>query len=521
MSETWVAAALTIGTAPIACGITLYRMLRESDIMDVPGRDEHLKQLEAVIENAPIVLFALDDEGTFTLSEGRGLESLGLESGEVVGESAFDVYEGFDEVLEMAERALSGEEFSTTVPVGDRMFDVWYQPTFDDDGELIRTTGVALDVTDRVRHEQRLERLNEASRQLATAETPQEIADVAVAIAEEVIDQPLTAVWSYDSEDDCLRPMAATNSAATFASGQEETVGPIESGTFEMDVYRGDEAVLIDDYQSLEAAAHPETPLRTVLFVPLGDHGLLSVGFATVTKLDRSTRDLIEILARDAAAALDRADREHELARKNERLEEFARVISHDLRNPLNLIDGHVTLARDDEDVDEHLDAIERAVDRMDRLIENLLALAREGRTVGEPMPIELSSVASSAWSAVATETANLEIAGDTRAIMADRDRTQQLFENLFRNAVEHGGADVTVRVGSTADGFFVEDDGDGLPDQNPQQLFELGYSSTDGGTGIGLAIVDEIAQGHGWTVAATESPAGGARFEFAGVDEP
>ena len=489
--------------------------------MDDERRTDHYRQLEVIVENAPIVLFAVDADGVFELSEGRSLGSLGLKEGEVVGESVYDVYEGNEEVLANVDRALDGEEFGTTVELGGRVFDVWYRPTVDDEGELVRTTGVAIDVTERTRHEERLERLNGASRQLSTAESPEEIASVAVEIAVDVLDHPLTAVWTYDADEECLQPLAATDSAEAFSRGDNGAIDPIPDGTFEMDVFKRGESVLVEDYQTLDTPAAPDTPLRTTLFVPLGEHGLLSVGFSEPTEIDHSTRDLVEILARDAVAALDRAERERELARKNERLEEFARVISHDLRNPLNLIHGHVTLARDADDPSDHFDSVELAVDRMDQLIENLLTLAREGRVVGEPMPIDLASVASSAWSAVDTKSAELDVPNPAPPVMADRERLQQLLENLVRNAVEHGGPDVTVRIGPADGGFFVEDDGAGLDAADPAELFELGHSSTDGGTGIGLAIVREIAEGHGWHVTATESPDGGARFEFTDVDQP
>jgi signal transduction histidine kinase len=85
---------------------------------------------------------------------------------------------------------------------------------------------------------------------------------------------------------------------------------------------------------------------------------------------------------------------------------------------------------------------------------------------------------------------------------------------------VEHGGSDVTVRVGTLDDrpGFYVEDDGPGIPEEVREEVFDRGVTTDDDGTGFGLAIVREIAEAHGWTVRATESDAGGARFEFTGV---
>ncbi|MFB6078318.1 MAG: sensor histidine kinase, partial [Halarchaeum sp.] len=105
--------------------------------------------------------------------------------------------------------------------------------------------------------------------------------------------------------------------------------------------------------------------------------------------------------------------------------------------------------------------------------------------------------------------------------VLADPSRLGQLFENLFRNAVEHGGDDVTVTVGDLDDGFYVEDDGPGIPADEREVVFEPGYSNEADGTGLGLAIVEQTAAGHDWTLTVSESSAGGARFEITGVESP
>ncbi|MFC6973842.1 sensor histidine kinase [Halomicroarcula sp. GCM10025709] len=87
----------------------------------------------------------------------------------------------------------------------------------------------------------------------------------------------------------------------------------------------------------------------------------------------------------------------------------------------------------------------------------------------------------------------------------------------MFRNALEHGsdGALVTVGPLDGAEGFYVADDGPGVPESEREQVFERGYTTSSRGTGFGLTIVEDIAHAHGWSVALTESEAGGARFEF------
>jgi len=114
---------------------------------------------------------------------------------------------------------------------------------------------------------------------------------------------------------------------------------------------------------------------------------------------------------------------------------------------------------------------------------------------------------------------ASLEIDID-RTVDADPGRLRQLFENLFRNAVEQRDGDVTIRGGQIADGFSVADDGPGIPADAEETVFEPGDSSADDGTGFGLAIVESIATAHGWESSVVESAAGGARFEITGIGQ-
>ena len=209
----------------------------------------------------------------------------------------------------------------------------------------------------------------------------------------------------------------------------------------------------------------------------------------------------------------ERKAREERLAQKNEQLEQFTSVVSHDLRNPLNVAEGRLTLAREECD-SPHLEAVERAHDRMQVLIEDLLTLAREDDTAADTTPVSLADAAEESWAGV--ETADASLATDIdRTIEADAGRLKQLLENLIRNAVEHGGDDVTVTIGELPDGFYVEDDGPGIPAADRDDVFEPGYSTNDAGTGFGLSIVKQVVEAHNWVLHVTEGPDGGARFEI------
>ncbi len=208
--------------------------------------------------------------------------------------------------------------------------------------------------------------------------------------------------------------------------------------------------------------------------------------------------------------------RERELERQNERLDQFASVVSHDLRNPLSVARGRLDLARMTGEA-SHFDAIERAHDRMDELINGLLALARRGELTDDPVSVDLEHVASTAWETVDTQDLQLEF-DDSAAIIADPERVRQLFENLFRNTNAHGETASTVTVGMCeTPGFYVEDDGRGIPEEVQNDILDEGFAASDM-TGLGLAIVDSIAEAHGWTLEIQDGAAGGARFEFQNV---
>ena len=230
----------------------------------------------------------------------------------------------------------------------------------------------------------------------------------------------------------------------------------------------------------------------------------------------------------------DRRLRERRLQAQNERLDEFASIVSHDLRNPLNVAVGYLGLARDGDGGDDSLERVDGALARMEALIDDLLALARSGRVIGETEPVSLETVVRAAWGNVPTDVATLSVE-EGRTVDADPARLAELLENLFRNSVEHGSAGtptrgasamvaeesvspdrhVNIRVGATQDGFFVEDDGPGLPPDKRDLVFERGYTTARTGTGFGLAIVREIVLAHGWEIEVTEGRDGGARFEI------
>jgi signal transduction histidine kinase len=291
--------------------------------------------------------------------------------------------------------------------------------------------------------------------------------------------------------------------------------------------YRAGETYLIDDLTESEAA-EPQGPYRSAISVPIGDHGIFQTVSEEVGAFDETDRELAELLVAHCTSALDRIERTEELRertrrleRQNERLDRFAGVVSHDLRNPLTTLEGYLRLARETGDP-EDFEKCEAAIERMRALTDDLLTLAREGSAVVTPEAVSLQAVAESSWKNVETNDATLEVTADL-TVEADPGRIKQVLENLFRNSVEHAGDAVAVRVGPlrAGGGFYVEDDGPGIPVDERETIFEPGMTTREGGTGFGLSIVRTIAEAHGWEtrLVANEVGASGARFEFTGVE--
>ena len=213
----------------------------------------------------------------------------------------------------------------------------------------------------------------------------------------------------------------------------------------------------------------------------------------------------------------DRYEYERELERQNERLDEFGSILSHDVKNLLTVASGHAELVERTGDL-SHLEPVEEAHARIEELADELLALARAGKTVEEDARVSLPAVIADAWEAMSTPEATLQGENVDVEFRADRARLTQAFENLFSNAVEHGGPDVTIRIGLEADCLYVADDGPGIDPAERDAVFEKGYTTSDDGTGYGLTIAETIVEAHGWDIDVTESRAGGARFEIAGI---
>ncbi|MBX0322973.1 response regulator [Halomicroarcula sp. F13] len=454
----------------------------------------------------------------------------------LVGRPVDDVVTGGSDVFE-AERAAgqTAHAVETTVRRGDgsTVIATVTACTVTWDGAAA-VVGIFQHTTESDTRERRLEALHEATREFMGCERRDTVAGIGVTAASEILGLDANAVHLVD-DDGHLEPVAAT-------AALRDLVGDLGSFTGDDSiawrVYESGEMTALSDVRDDPDVHNPDTPIRSELYLPLGDHGILIAASTVADAFDEQDVALGQVLAANMEAALDAVvrddelrERERELAAQNDRLERFASVVSHDLRNPLNVASGRLELVREECD-SEHLDAIDRSLRRMEALIEDLLMVAKTGEGVSDLEPVDVGAVVEECWATVETGAATLVVETDAR-ILADVTRFKQLLENLVRNAVEHssatgsaqsdddagGSGAVTVTVGDCPGGFYVADDGPGIPEADREKVFESGYSTRTDGTGFGLAIVEQIAGAHGWDVRVTESADGGARFEITGVE--
>ncbi|MBX0298220.1 sensor histidine kinase [Haloarcula nitratireducens] len=225
------------------------------------------------------------------------------------------------------------------------------------------------------------------------------------------------------------------------------------------------------------------------------------------------------ILFRRLSNLLVRRANTRTLIENTNRLDRFASMLAHELRNPVNI--GQIYSQQLSTEANATaVEYIGEAFDRLETMIDILLVLARGREAVSDPTTIQLADTTQAAWDVLDTKDATL-VTEVNAEIQADETYIQHFFRNLFKNAIEHGGADVTVTVGGLQSGFYVADNGTGISPAERETVFEAGYTtaSEHGGTGLGLAFVRELADIYDWEWTVTESNTGGARFEFTNVD--
>ncbi|HYL35316.1 MAG TPA: PAS domain S-box protein [Bryobacteraceae bacterium] len=476
--------------------------------------------LVSVASNLPIVLFAVDRAGVFILSEGQGLNALGLQPGQVVGQSIFDVCRNVPQILDNIRRALGGEAFSATVPVGGFAFETWYSPLRDASGNVIQVTGVAVDIARRIQAEQ----------QLRTSEERWHLA----------VRGNNDGLWDWNARTD----------EVFFSPRWKQMLGyqdqELENRTEEWERHVHPEDLARVQAELQKHLSHETDFYATEYRLRTKDGSykwVLARGQALWDEKGRAVRMVgshTDVTERKwAEEALKRAKDQAEMASRAK--SEFLANMSHEIRTPMNGVLGMIELVLETElspDQKEYLDTAKHSARSLLSLLNDILDLSKIEAGRMELLPATFSlrqSVEDTVRMLAVTARQkglelNVQVEPDApELVTGDPLRLRQIISNLVGNAIkftDHGCVTVGVKVEEQGAAnatlhFLVSDTGIGIPEEKQAWIFEP-FRQVDGsttrrheGSGLGLAICARLAElmgGRLWV----ESRAGqGSTFHF------
>ncbi len=477
-----------------------------------------------ILSHTSDYIMIVDDSGVVSYVSPVIERMMGFSPEEIIGMNAFELVhpDDMDPAAETFSRVVSNpaEEFVEEFRAKDKDGSwVWLEVRGKNLIEDTMIDGIlvdARDITKRKKYEDNLAILTESLPELFLSETQPKILDMGLDIAAEIAPAAEFVIYLVEADEQLVPVSASGSSENSMPTISLSSAGVLEEAMDTSNTTR------MDLRKKLDSTLASELPIDQGFGIPIEDRGVVLVSSNGTSSVTDEQLSLLELMSTTLASALNYLDwknrvesREEMVTAQNKRLEEFTSIVSHDLRNPLNIAQGRLELARE-EVTHEHLDAVDEAHSRMITLIDDLLALAKHGDAVIEPEPVDLERIAQLAWTEVGDTDVELIIEESVTELEADSTQLRQLFINLFQNAIEHGEEMNTITIGQLPTGFFVEDNGTGIPADERDKVFRAGYSTTSDGTGFGLRIVESVANAHNWDVSVKNGSDGGARFEIA-----
>lgn len=197
-----------------------------------------------------------------------------------------------------------------------------------------------------------------------------------------------------------------------------------------------------------------------------------------------------------------------------ESLDEFSGIVAHELRNSLSKAQGYLEMARSTHK-EQDFNEVQRAQRNMIETITDLLLVTKDGNV--EKEDINLKEVFEEVYDYSNYRQTSYEV--EDVSIKAGKSSLMRLLGNLISNSVEHNEGKVHIKIGilDEENGFYYEDNGEGILEENQEQALKRGYSTSDkdNSQGLGLYLMQQLADLNGWNVKLTESETGGARFEI------
>ena len=516
------------------------------DVTDQIAAEDALEtarlRLQTIIENAPLIMWSVDTNGVIGMSEGSALSLIGLKPGEIVGANVFDLYADNPQAIWGIRSALKGESVTATVPVGDLTFDSWFIPMTTGSNEIVGAIGVSLNVTERQKAEDVLRQIAEG----LSSSTGEEFYRSLIESIAESVGASAVFVGLIDESGESVTTLAAylygdfvENHSYDIAGTPSEMVIGSELFLYK----KGLQEEFPDDADLVRKG------IESYVGVPLfdsngGSLGLISVMFNSPIGDASALEALLPVYAARAAAEIERQRSEASMLRAKEEAEladraksEFLANMSHELRTPLNAIIGFSEMMRSgyagalEEQQKGYATDITNSGEHLLQIINDILDLSKieAGEQVMNEEPVEISIAVTSALRIVQerARAAKLDLRVDIQsglpALLADDRMVKQILINLLSNAVKFTPprGHVTVVAKQDDDGSVVidvVDDGIGMaPEDIPVALSPFGQveSAFEGqypGTGLGLPLVQSLAEMHGASLGIESEPGKGTR---------
>ena len=481
---------------------------------------QHL--LQSLLDNAPVIVWYVDSQGRFQLSEGSALSLMGLTPGQTVGRTVGDLFPQLQDMVAATERALQGNPVEGVVTVGRFEFEYRYLPRRDDSGKVIGATGVAIDITARRSAEQANVRLMTAFEQ----------ADESVLL--------LDRQGRIDYVNGAFEGVSGAPKANMHGQYWPDLLPTHGRASDQDNAKAKDDRTRNDLVQALQAGTPWRGTIRGTDEKTTGDHHDERVLLASIFPLHDSERRLTGFVAncRDITEQT-HAEEKIRHIEKMDTVGQLAGGVAHDFNNLLQIVMGNADLCMvlgAPPPLQTALAEIQEAGKRAATLVKQLLAFSRN---VGEPKTVALGALLDRMLPLLRRllgEHIRIEI--DQRGVgldvWADESQLEQIIFNLSvnaRDAMPQGGR-LNIRVSqcpidteeaerlglSGPDNYValeVSDTGSGMSEEIRRRVFEPFFTTKapGGGTGLGLATVFAVAKRHGGSVEVQSQVGQGSTF--------
>lgn len=488
------------------------------DITERKDMEEKFRKSEerfrSFINSTSDLVFLKDDEFRHILVNESYKEFLGKDEEEVIGKTDYDLLpeDLADQCRESDEKALqTGKTITVEEVFGNRVFESNKFPVELSGGE-IGVGGIVKDITQRKGVEKKLRELHKTASKLEGAESEDEICQIAVDAAEEILEFSVCSIDLLDESGKLVVKAVSTEvEPEDYMERRPENAGLAGKTVLNKESY------LLDDLHGAEDAKPVKEEYRSAISVPIKDKGVFQTISSETGHFDERDLEMVELLMDHVSEALERV-------RTEEREEFLHSLLRHDVRNKAQIVEGYIELLKDTDLTEEQEELVDKARDSSAKemeIIEKVRALREVEKEEGGK--IDISPIVRDAVEETEDEAskAGMDIELDCpefKCKVRGKSLLKELFTNLIGNSIKHsGGSKIRIICRELEDEivFSIEDDGEGIPEDIEDRIFERGFKSGENaGSGLGLYLVNEIAESYGGRIEVEDSKLGGARFD-------